>query len=62
MDELDPRTYGLVVRNKDRQGVLLPDLEGVDSHEEQIQICRTKGKIDKIEPVEMFRFKVNRYR
>ena len=62
VDELDPRTYGLVVRCKDRQGVLLPDLEGVDSAEEQIQICLSKGRIDENEPVKIYRFKVDRYR
>jgi len=40
----------------------LPDLEGVDSTEEQIQICRDKGKIDDDEPVEIYRFKVDRFR
>ncbi len=62
LSELDPKIYGLVVRNKSRQGVLLPDLEGVDSAEEQIQICREKGKIHPDDPVEMYRFKVDRFR
>lgn len=60
--ELNPKIFGLVVRSKRKQGVLLPDLEGVDSAEEQIQICRTKGKILDDEPVEMYRFQVNRFR
>ena len=60
-EELDPRIYGLVVRSKGKQGVLLPDLEGVDSAEEQIRICRNKGRIDEDEPTEMYRFKVDRF-
>ncbi len=60
--ELDPTVYGLVVRCNGKQGVLLPDLEGVDSTEEQIQICRAKGKIPDDEPIEMYRFKVDRFR
>lgn len=62
IEELDPNTYGLVVRSNGKQGVLLPDLEGVDSTEEQIKICRTKAKISEDEPVEMYRFQVNRFR
>lgn len=59
---LDPKIYGLVVRSNGKQGVLLPDLEGVDSIEEQIQICRSKGRIAADEPIEMYRFKVERFR
>jgi AmmeMemoRadiSam system protein A len=59
--ELDPRVYGLVVRSNGKQGVLLPDLEGVDSTEEQIQICRSKGGIHDNEPVDLYRFKVERF-
>ena len=60
--ELDPKVYGLVVRSNGKQGVLLPDLEGVDSIADQIRICRDKGKIADDEPLEMYRFRVDRYR
>jgi len=42
---LDPRRYGVLVSTEDgRRGVLLPDLEGVDSVDEQIAIaCRKAG-------------------
>jgi AmmeMemoRadiSam system protein A len=62
VSDLDPKTYGLVVRSNGKQGVLLPDLEGVNSTEEQIQICRSKGKIPDDELIEMYRFKVERFR
>ncbi len=62
VSELDPKVYGLVVKCNGKQGVLLPDLEGVDSTEEQIKICRDKGKIPGHEPIEMYRFKVDRFR
>ncbi len=62
VSELDPDVFGLVVRSNGKQGVLLPDLEGVDSTEEQIQICRAKGKIHDDEPIEMYRFRVERFR
>ena len=62
VSELNPTVYGLVVRSHGKQGVLLPDLEGVDSTAEQIQICRAKGKIPDDEPIQMYRFKVERFR
>jgi len=62
VSDLDPKVYGLVVRSNGKQGVLLPDLEGVNSTEEQIQICRSKGKIPDDELIEMYRFKVERFR
>lgn len=62
VSELDPKIYGLVVRCDHRQGVLLPDLEGVHSPEKQIQICLSKGRIPEDATVEMYRFKVERFR
>lgn len=58
---LDPKIFGLVVRNNGHQGVLLPGVEGVDTVDEQIRICRLKGKISKDAPVELFRFQVKSY-
>ncbi|GAH35032.1 unnamed protein product, partial [marine sediment metagenome] len=39
--ELDPKRYGLIVESGGRKGLLLPDLEGVDSVARQIEICRS---------------------
>jgi AmmeMemoRadiSam system protein A len=59
---LDPKQFGIIVSAGDgRQGVLLPDLEGVDTAEEQIRICREKGEIGPDEPVEIRKFTVERY-
>jgi AmmeMemoRadiSam system protein A len=60
--ELDPRKYGVIVRSGKRQGLLLPDLEGVDTVERQIEICRLKAGIHPEEPVDLSRFEVRRYR
>jgi len=62
-DELDPRRYGVIVQSTHdwRRGLLLPDLEGVDTVEEQIRICRLKAGIGSDEPVELLRFQVDRY-
>lgn len=59
--ELDCKRYGLVVMHEGRQGVLLPDIEGIDSTEDQIRICRRKAGIGNDEPVDMYRFQVKRY-
>lgn len=59
---LDPRRYGVIVECGRRRGLLLPDLEGVDSVEQQIDICRQKGGIGPREPVKLYRFEVRRFR
>ncbi|MFO8192154.1 MAG: AmmeMemoRadiSam system protein A [Bacillota bacterium] len=59
--DLDPKKYGVVVRSGSRTGLLLPDLEGVDTVEEQLDIARRKAGILPGEPVEIYRFKVTRY-
>jgi AMMECR1 domain-containing protein len=47
IDGLDPRVYGLIVRTEDgRQALLLPDLEGVDTADQQLRITCRKGHID----------------
>ena len=43
MNELDPKKYGVIVASHGRRGLLLPDLEGVDSAEEQIRIAKMKA-------------------
>lgn len=60
--ELDPRRYGVIVRCGRRSGLLLPDLEGVDSVEEQVDIACRKAGIHPGEPLEMYRFQVIRYK
>ena len=58
---LDPRRYGVIVRRGERIGLLLPDLEGVDSVEAQLEIARNKAGIGLHEPVQLYRFTVQRY-
>jgi AmmeMemoRadiSam system protein A len=57
----DPKEYGLIVQSGNRRGLLLPDLEGVDTAEQQVQICLRKAWIDPKEPYQMYRFRVVRY-
>ena len=60
--QLDPKEYGVIVESGFRRGLLLPDLEGVDSAEEQISICRLKAGISSDEPVSLYRFQVRRFK
>jgi AmmeMemoRadiSam system protein A len=61
-DQLDPKRYGVIVECGLRKGLLLPDLEGVDTVEYQIDICRQKAGIFPDEPVRLYRFEVRRYK
>lgn len=61
-DELDPEKYGVIVKSGCKRGLLLPDLEGVDTVEEQIEIAKSKAGIADGEAVELFRFEVKRYK
>jgi len=60
--QLDAKKYGVIVAAGPRRGLLLPDLEGVDSVDMQISICRQKAGIMPSEPVKLYRFEVRRYR
>jgi AmmeMemoRadiSam system protein A len=62
ISQLDPKKYGVIVESGFRRGLLLPDLEGVDSVEEQIAICRLKAGISPDEPVKLYRFQVRRFK
>ena len=59
--ELDVKKYGVIVQSGYRRGLLLPDLDGVDTVEQQIAIAKRKGSIASDEKVELFRFKVVRH-
>jgi AmmeMemoRadiSam system protein A len=59
---LDPRRYGVIVESGGRRGLLLPDLEGVDTVDKQLEICRAKAGISHTEPVSLYRFEVKRYK
>lgn len=60
-EELDVKRYGVIVSSGYRRGLLLPDLDGVDTVEEQIAIARRKAGIREKEPVKLERFEVIRH-
>jgi MEMO1 family protein len=59
--DLNPKRYGVIVQAGGRRGLLLPDLEGVDTVEEQVGIAMRKAGILPGTPVGLFRFEVKRY-
>jgi len=61
-DQLDSKKYGVIVECGWRRGLLLPDLEGVDTVDYQIDICRQKAGIAPDEPIKLYRFEARRYK
>jgi len=59
--QLDPKKYGVIVSSGYKKGLLLPDLEGVDTAEYQIDIAKRKAGIYPGEKVKLYRFEVKRY-
>ena len=62
-EDLDPKRYGVIVStSRGRRGLLLPDLDGIDTVEEQIRIAARKGGINPDESsVRLERFTVTRH-
>ncbi len=58
---MDAKKYGVIVENNGRRGLLLPDLEGVDTVQEQIAIAKRKAGITPGEKVNLWRFEVIRH-
>lgn len=61
-EELNPRRYGVIVSRAHKRGVLLPDLEGVDTVEEQLEIALQKAGISRNQGYSIERFEVVRYK
>jgi AmmeMemoRadiSam system protein A len=59
--ELDPKRYGVIVSKGGHRGLLLPDLEGVDTVDEQLTIALQKGGISPRENYQIERFEVKRF-
>jgi len=60
-EELDPKRYGVIVESGWKKGLLLPDLEGVDTVEQQLAIAMAKAGIGRGEKVKLYRFSVERF-
>jgi AmmeMemoRadiSam system protein A/AmmeMemoRadiSam system protein B len=62
--QLDPKTYGVIVEDESgaRRGLLLPNLAGIDTATEQVEIASRKAGIKPGAPIKLFRFRADRYR
>lgn len=61
-DQLDVKKYGVIVSTKDgRRGLLLPDLDGVDTVDYQVSVAMRKGGIKPDEDYYLQRFEVVRH-
>ena len=63
LEDLDPKRFGVIVWTIDgRRALLLPDLEGVDTAEQQVRITCRKGNIDpNVDQYRLHRFEVVRH-
>ena len=61
INELNPKKYGILVKGGHQTGLLLPDLEGIDTVEEQLNIAKRKAGLGEDAEVEIYRFTVSRF-
>jgi AmmeMemoRadiSam system protein A len=58
--QLDAKRFGVVVSSGFKRGLLLPDLDGVDTVEMQIDIARRKAGIGRHEAITIQKFEIER--
>lgn len=63
-EELDPKLYGVIVEDESggRRGLLLPDLQGIETASQQVEIAARKAGIKPGTPLRFSRFRVERFR
>lgn len=61
VEELDAKKYGVIVTSGNKRGLLLPNLEGVDTPEQQIDIAARKAGIEPGSTADVQRFEVVRH-
>lgn len=62
--DLNPKIYGVIVEDESGKlrGLLLPDIAGVDTAGEQVEIAARKAGIPPGRPLQLSRFRVDRFR
>ncbi len=63
LEDLNPAIFGVIVGDESgsRRGLLLPDLEGVDTVRKQVEIAARKAGIPTGAPLQISRFRVSRF-
>ena len=60
-NQLDIKKYGVIVSSGYKKGLLLPDIPGIESIDQQIEIAKRKGNIQDNEDIKLQRFEVIRH-
>ena len=58
----DIKKFGLMVKGKEKEGLLLPNLDIIKSADQQLKVCLKKGGFKENDAYELFRFEVKRFR
>lgn len=61
INELDAKKFGVLVQQGIAQGLLLPDLDGVETVEQQLDIAKQKADIFDNKGLKIFKFEVRRF-
>ena len=63
MKDLDPAVFGVIVEDESgtRRGLLLPDIQGIENAQQQVEIAARKAGIGRDERLRLWRFKVERF-
>ena len=61
LDELNPQKYGVIVAAQGRRGLLLPDLEGIETAQQQVHHAMLKAGLKPGTTIELYRFQVDKY-
>jgi AmmeMemoRadiSam system protein A/AmmeMemoRadiSam system protein B len=62
LQDLDPQIYGVIVEDQSGlRGLLLPNLEGIDTAAQQVEIASRKAGIPPGSEIKLFRFRAQRY-
>jgi AmmeMemoRadiSam system protein A/AmmeMemoRadiSam system protein B len=63
LENLDPEVYGVIVESKNglRRGLLLPNLKGIETAAQQLEIASRKAEIPAGDEIKLWRFRAERY-
>lgn len=63
LEDLDPSVFGVVVTNDSctRRGLLLPNIDGIRTADQQVGVAARKAGIGTHETVRLFRFRTRRF-
>ncbi len=60
--DLNPKKFGILIKSNSKSGLLLPDLEGIDTLEKQIlAVCQKAGINPENEKISIYRFSAKKH-